>query len=244
MVTSVPSTLTYVSQHPAMPVDAGVTVSDGDSLTLSTATVTIGNGYQPGDTLAFANTSTASFGNITATYDASNGQLSLSSSGNSATVRQWTAALDAVTFSSTSTASGNPTISFAVSDGTKTSLAATDTVDVLHDPAIAAGSATLTVLANAAGAAIDPTLAVSDPDSPTLATATVSVATGFEPGDTLAFTASPATGNISASYNGGTGTLSLLSAGGTATLAQWQVALEVRGIHLRLGAARERVSNE
>jgi sugar lactone lactonase YvrE len=75
--------------------------------------------------------------------------------------------------------------------------------------------------------AIDPGLTVTDPDSPTLTSATVSISSGLVSAqDALSFTASTATtGNIAGSYNAGTGVLTLTSAGGTATLAQWQAAL-------------------
>ena len=74
---------------------------------------------------------------------------------------------------------------------------------------------------------IDPSITVTDPDSPTLTSATVSISSGLVSAeDALSFTANAATtGNIAGSYSAGTGVLTLTSAGGTATLAQWQAAL-------------------
>src|SRR5690242_21034835 len=77
--------------------------------------------FVAGDVLSFTNNNAATYGNITASY--SNGVLSLASAGNTATLAQWQAALDAVTYSSTS---DNPTtfgtdttrsINWVVNDG-------------------------------------------------------------------------------------------------------------------------------
>ncbi|MFG6456458.1 DUF4347 domain-containing protein [Pelomonas nitida] len=74
---------------------------------------------------------------------------------------------------------------------------------------------------------IDSGLLVADSDSPTLASATVTITGNFQSAqDVLAFSNDGATmGNITASYTSGTGVLTLSSAGGSATLAQWQAAL-------------------
>ena len=128
-------------------------LTDVDSTTLASATVTLSAGRVTGDLLAFSNTSAAIFGNIGASYNAGTGVLTLSSSGASATLAQWEAALEAVTFSS---ASDNPgtsrTLSWAVSDGVNTSTARSTSIAVtpfndapvatsLPDVSIAAGSA-------------------------------------------------------------------------------------------------------
>lgn len=78
-----------------------------------------------------------------------------------------------------------------------------------------------------AAVAIDPALTVTDSDSATLASATVSITANFQAGqDVLGFTNAPATmGNISGNYVPATGILTLTSAGATATVAQWQAAL-------------------
>jgi len=76
--------------------------------------------------------------------------------------------------------------------------------------------------------AVDPGLTVTDPDNPTLASATVSITSGsFQAGeDVLAFENDDSTmGNIDGSYDEATGTLMLTSLGATATLAEWQAAL-------------------
>ncbi len=75
-----------------------------------------------------------------------------------------------------------------------------------------------------ASVAVAPDLVITD-DSPTLATATVSIIGGFVPGqDELAFTNGPGMGNIAVKdYNAGL--LTLESIGATATVAEWQAAL-------------------
>jgi hypothetical protein len=68
--------------------------------------------------------------------------------------------------------------------------------------------------------AIDASLTVSDADNTTLASATVSIASGFLAGDSLNFTNQS---GITGSYNAGTGVLTL---SGSASVAAYQTALE------------------
>ncbi|HVE06910.1 MAG TPA: DUF4347 domain-containing protein, partial [Paraburkholderia sp.] len=225
------STLTYAGGAPASVIDSGITVSDRDNATLASATVSIGSGFANGDTLGFANTNSAQFGNISASYDASTGVLTLTSAGATATEAQWSAALSAVTFASSSTAFGNRTIAFAVSDGSKTSVVASDTVQLAAPPQLTAGAGSADFIEGDNVASTPVTvgggLSVTDGASGTLASATVAISGGFHAGeDVLSFSNDGATmGNISASYDASTGVLTLSSAGGTATLAQWQSAL-------------------
>src|SRR5262249_57593682 len=102
---------------------SAATVSDVDNQTLASATVAISSGFFTGDVLAFTNTSSTTYGNITAIYNNA-GVLTLTSAGATATLAQWQAALDAVRYSSTSinpTNFGNDpsrTISWVINDGT------------------------------------------------------------------------------------------------------------------------------
>ncbi len=76
--------------------------------------------------------------------------------------------------------------------------------------------------------AVDGAIAVTDPSSATLASATVSITGGLQIAeDQLGFLNFNATtyGNITGNYTAATGVLTLSSAGATATLAQWQAAL-------------------
>ncbi|MDE2287068.1 MAG: hypothetical protein KGK15_02290, partial [Burkholderiales bacterium] len=232
IVTTTGGTTNYVAGTSALIVDPGVSVTDRDNTTQSSATVSIiGNFHAGEDLLAFTNGNGATFGNISASFDSATGVLTLSSAGATATDAQWANALSAVTFSSNGTHFGSRTISFATSDGTKTSMAASDTVTVLDRPhvGIDPGAAAFVAGDNAASTpvVVAPGLTLTDASSATANSATVSIAGGFHAGqDVLGFNNDGATmGNIAASYDASTGVLRLSSAGGTATLAQWQAAL-------------------
>ncbi|MCM2485194.1 DUF4347 domain-containing protein [Burkholderia glumae] len=224
---------------PSTPVaiDNGINLADLDNATLASATVQIGAGFHAGeDVLGFVNDG-ATMGNITATYNAATGTLTLSSAGASATLAQWQAALRSVTYTDTAVTPSTATrsIGFTVNDGTKTSAAYSRNVtltDTDQTPVLSTGSsgpASFLAGDNAASApvAIDSGIVVSDLDNATLASATVRIGTGFHAGeDVLGFVNDGATmGNITATYNAATGTMTLSSAGASATLAQWQAAL-------------------
>jgi len=230
IVTTTGGTDSYVGGTSATTVDSGVTVSDLDNTTQSSGTVSVGSGFHSGDILAFTNSSATLFGNIGASYNSGTGVLTLTSSGATATDAQWANAFDAVTFSSSSTTYGNRTISFVVNDGTENSTAATKTVDMTSPPTVTtdSGSAAFTAGDNTTSTpvVIDSGLTVTDPNSTTLASATVSITGNFHTGeDVLAFTNNNSTmGNIVGAYNATTGVMTLTGAG--STLAQWQAALE------------------
>ncbi|WP_236013309.1 S-layer homology domain-containing protein [Paenibacillus glycanilyticus] len=231
IVTITGGTTAYISGTSAVTIDSGVTVSDLDNTTLSSATVSIGAGYKSGDTILFINTSSVLYGNIVASYNTATGVLTLVSAGATATLAQWSNALSTVTFSTGSTTTGNRTISYTVSDGAKTSAASTKTVNVIGPPNLTASSGSASFVAGdntpSTPVVIDSGLTVTDGISATLASASVAITGNFQSGeDVLAFTNDGATmGNITASYNAATGVLKLTSAGATATLAQWQSAL-------------------
>lgn len=119
----------YVLGGPAAAVDPTVSLTDLDNSTLSSAGVSVGTGFAPGDTLGFTNTASATFGNIVGSYDAVTGVLTLTSSGATATTAQWEAALRAVTFASTD-GTGQRSVRLEVSDGTKSSSPLVRSVDV------------------------------------------------------------------------------------------------------------------
>ncbi|MED5019592.1 S-layer homology domain-containing protein [Paenibacillus chibensis] len=219
-------------------IDPGMTVSDPDHTTLESATVAItGNFHAAEDVLAFTNTSAVTYGNIVASYNSAIGDLTLSSSGATATLAQWQAALRSVTYNSTAVTpnTADRAISFTVSVGTVTSSAATRTITIIavdQTPMVttSGGSTAFKVTGNmtATPVAIDSGLTVSDLDHSTLASASVAITGNFHSAeDVLAFTNTSGVtyGNIVASYSPGTGVLTLTSSGATATLAQWQAAL-------------------
>jgi hypothetical protein len=113
-------------------VDGGLTVSDLDSVTLSTAKVSITTHFKTAeDALLFVNDST-SMGNINGVYHADTGVLDLASSGSTATLAQWQAALRSVAYTDTSdTPDTNArTITFVVNDGSSNSAVVQKTVTV------------------------------------------------------------------------------------------------------------------
>jgi hypothetical protein len=137
------------SEQVSIAVDSGIVVSDADSTKLASATVSISGGYQRGeDVLGFINDN-ATMGNIVASYNSITGVLTLTSSGTSATLMQWQAALRAVTYTDTSDTPDtvtNRTVSFQVNDGSASSPASarTLTVAAVDDaPSFAAGSGTV-----------------------------------------------------------------------------------------------------
>ncbi|MBU6488130.1 MAG: DUF4347 domain-containing protein, partial [Burkholderiales bacterium] len=230
IVTTTGGTATYYDGGAATTIDSSVHVTDLDNTTQASGTVTISGGFHSGDALSFTNDG-STMGNITASFNAATGVMTLTSSGATATDTQWAHALSAVTFSSSSTTLGNRTISFATSDGTKTSTAATDTVNVVNPLQLTtdSGSAAFVAGDNTASTpvAIDSGLTVTDAATTTLGSASVAITGNYINGeDFLAFTNDGSTmGNITGSYQQATGVLTLTSAGGSATVAQWQNAL-------------------
>ena len=129
VATASPGNTVATVQTPVV-VDSGITVTDVDSATLASATVTVSGGYQADqDVLGFSNTGAQSHGNISASFNTSTGVLTLVSAQASATLAQWQAALRAVTFSNSSNTPNvaNRTISYVVNDGGLPSAAATKT---------------------------------------------------------------------------------------------------------------------
>jgi putative cell wall-binding protein len=230
IVATTAGTTNYVGGASAVTIDSGVAVSDLDNTTQASATVSVTTGFHSGDTLAFVNDG-STMGNVSASYNSATGVLTLTSIGATSTNAQWTNALRALTFSSTSATYGNRTISFITNDGTKNSTAATDVVDVLGPPTITTDSGSAAFVAGdnttSTPVAIDSGLTITDGSATTMASATVAITGNFHSGeDVLAYTNDGSTmGNIAGSYNSGTGVLTLTSSGATATLAQWQSAL-------------------
>ncbi|WP_157272170.1 Ig-like domain-containing protein, partial [Azohydromonas aeria] len=151
----------------AIAVDPQLTVSDPDSLTLASARVAITGHFVAGqDELAFA-PGNLDVGNVTASYDAATGVLALSSSGATATLAQWQAALRSVTYrnSSDTPDTATRTVSFRVNDGGLDSNIATRSVTVIPandtptaQPVSASGDEDTTLPVTLSGADIDGTV--------------------------------------------------------------------------------------
>src|SRR5262249_28247800 len=84
----------FAQNGPPVPLLSAATVSDVDNLTMQSTIVSISSGFLTGDVLAFTNTSSSTYGNIAANYNAATGVLTLTSAGATATLAQWQAALD------------------------------------------------------------------------------------------------------------------------------------------------------
>ena len=160
------ATLSYTENHAPTAIDAALTLSDVDSVTLGSATVKIsGNFSASEDVLGFSDQH-----GISGSYDATTGVLSLTGT---ASVADYQAALASVTyFDSSNNPSAAPrTISFSVDDGASAnshSNIATATVDVtpVNDPpVVTAPAGAIAILENT------PThlsgISVSDVDSGT-----------------------------------------------------------------------------
>ncbi len=205
----------------AVVIDSALTVTDPDNTTLASAKVSITTGFVSGEDVLGFTANAALYGNITALYSSATGVLTLTSAGSSATLLQWQAALDAVTYNNTS---HNPTgtsrtIRFVANDGQLESNAGTKTVSITptnNAPSVTAGG-TVTFTCGTA-VVLDAGLKVTDVDSGNLTGATVSISAGLLAGDTLNFINQ---NGITGAYANGILTLS-----GTATVAQYQAALE------------------
>ena len=215
------NTVSYTEGGAAATLDAGLTVSDPSSSTLSGATVSIASGFLSGDALNFANQN-----GISGSYNASTGVLTLTGT---ATLAQYQTALESVSFSSTSLnptnygADLNRTINWQVSAGAAQSAVVSSSLSIVgvdQAPILTGAGNTTTYAPGGAAVVIDNALAVSDPDNLQLASATVTISGNFQTGDTLSFTNQ---NGIVGSYSSATGVLTLT---GTATLAQYQAALD------------------
>jgi hypothetical protein len=218
VVTTTSGTLSYTENAGPIAIDPALLISDVDSPTLTSATITISaNHASAEDILAFTNQL-----GITGSWNASLGILTLTGI---ATVSDYQTALRTITYANSS---NNPstltrTVSFVVTDGTDPSTSATRNISVtpVNDPpSITTNPSPLSYTENAGPVPVDPTLALSDPDSTTIATATITISSGYAPAeDALAFTNQL---GIFGSWNAGLGVLTL---SGLATIADYQAAL-------------------
>ncbi|MDD1012709.1 DUF4347 domain-containing protein [Pseudomonas rubra] len=140
----------YVESTAPVRVDNGLSLSDLDSATLTSATVAItGNFHSVQDRLGFLN-NPATMGNISASYNTATGELTLTSAGAIATLAQWQAALRSVEYSNSSSNpdTGARTLSFTVNDGHDVSNIATKVVNVVavNDAPVILAPGSITVI--------------------------------------------------------------------------------------------------
>ena len=118
----------YTPSGAAVAVDAGLGVSDPGNSNLQGATIAVSAGFLAGDALNFTNQN-----GITGNYNASTGVLTLTGR---ASVANYQAALESITYSSSSSNPSNSgadlsrTISWTVTDGTSSSNTVTSTITV------------------------------------------------------------------------------------------------------------------
>ena len=121
-------------------------------------------------------------------------------------------------------------LSWQVNDGTLNSNTVTSNVTVAgvdQAPVLSGAGNTVTFTQGGAAVAASSGITVSDVDSLELASATVSIGTGFFAGDTLAAVTTGT--SISASYNAGTGVLTL---SGSDTVANYQTGARLGDLQL------------
>lgn len=223
------SVLNYTEGTGAQAINPFTTVNDPDSLTLVSAVITLTAYLSNQDVLGFVNDG-ATMGNI-AIQSNVGGVLQLTSVGGTATLAQWQAAFDAVTYTNTSQ---NPTVTtrtvtFVANDGASANqfsnaLTTLITVIPVNNPPILTNPSNVTYTENDVPLAIDIGIGVSDPDNTTFPGGVVTI-TNFVAGeDQISFTNDGVTmGNIAVQSNTN-GQLTLVSAGASATAAQWQAA--------------------
>ncbi len=201
---------TYTLGGSAVAVDSGISVTSSDT-DITGASETIAN-YQSGDSLNYT-----PIDGITIASN-SGGVLNLTGS---ATPAQYTAALQSVTFSTTSINQSTRTIDVVADDSAAsptTSNTGVDTVKVAIAPPVV--TANQTAKASTAGqtVAVDSAVTVKSFDTDVTG-ATMTIGTGYQSGsDTLHFTTQ---NGITGVYSAGVLTLS-----GSATPAQYQTALQ------------------
>ena len=207
---------------------SAASVGDPDSLKLVGATLSIATGAFTGDGDVLAATST---GNITVSYNSTTETLTLAGSD---TLANYQSVLDSVTFNSTSI---NPTdfgavfahqVTWVLNDGSGTSnlsspATTTVTITPAHQPPTLTSVAATDILALNQTITVSQHLTVSDPDSLTLASATIAITAGAFAGDGDVLGANVAGTSITASYNSTTETLTL---SGSDTLADYTRVLD------------------
>jgi large repetitive protein len=209
-------TLAYAENAGAVAIDAGITVTDADSATLSSATIAI-SGYVLGqDSLSFTTQN-----GISGAFDPTTGVLSLTGS---SSVANYQAALRSITYTNSSpTPTTTPrTLRIVVNDGTVTSAPADRGIQISSidtPPVLTLSTSALAYAENAGAVVVDGTIVISDLDSTTLTGARITI-NGYVNGeDLLSFNNQ---GGISGSFNATTGVLTL---SGSAPLTSYQVAL-------------------
>jgi large repetitive protein len=207
----------YTENEAARIVDAGLTIADLDSLTLTGATVRIGGNFVAGqDLLSFV-----SQPGIAGGFNAETGVLTLSGA---ATIADYQTVLRSVIYTNSSE---NPslldrTIQFQVSDGVAPSNLANRTVIVLavnDAPSLTTSIEAIAYTEATPPIAIDSGMTVADIDSTSFVSAAIAIQNYVVGQDLLSFADQ---NGISGSFNSTTGVITL---SGSALVADYQTAL-------------------
>jgi hypothetical protein len=215
---------------PVVTIAPGLTITDGSTGQLTSATVTISQNFSSGEDVLSWNAAVATANNITVTSSPHSHFITLTPTtpDTSESLAAFQAVLRTVTYTNISqkpTALPR-TVTFTVVDSnsitstiTSNSQQVVSVTGVNNPPLITTSGGTGNYVVGTPATLIDGSLSVADPDTATLIGATVKITGGFTSGDTLAFNNQ---GGISGSYNSGNGVLTLT---GSATPLEYQIAL-------------------
>lgn len=208
--------LVFTENGTAVAADPGLTVTAAGGPNVTGAEVRIGGFVAGGESLQFD-----SSGGIAGSFNATTGVLTLSGS---AAADQYQTALRSVRYVNTSDAPATTTrqLSFLVNfDGQSTTATRDFRVTAVNDvPAVQIEPATINRALTALPVTLAAALQLGDPDHANLASATVTISSGFVSGrDRLAVTAP--TGMV-ATFDPATGALTMT---GSLPVATWQTAL-------------------
>ena len=220
VVTTSSGATTFTENASPVVIDPTIGVADTDSQNLTGARVQISTGFTTGqDALAFSSQT-----GIVGNFDTATGILTFTGAASLATYQTL---LRSVTYTNSSP---NPsttarTISFTVTDDSnpgKDSAVATKTVNVTAvntAPLITLDPSTLNYTIGATPVTVDPSLTLTDADSPNMVSATVRIASGRVAGDTLSFTAQT---GITGAFDSALGVLNL---SGSASIDTYRTVL-------------------
>ena len=221
------TTLNYTEGSGSQKITDSLKITDVDNTTFASAAVSITGNYSSGeDVLSFSNTSSAVYGNISSSYNTSNGVLTLTSSGVTATLAQWQSALRSVQYKNTSS---NPsvsirTVSFVINDGSANSNTKSRNINVIavNNPPVLANIETKPLKFTEGDAALQltSTLNVSDVDNTNFDSAAVIINSNYTQGEDILVYAK--VGNIKGTFNSSKGEILLT---GLDTKANYQLAL-------------------
>lgn len=133
------TSLNYVKNQAATAICPTIWLSDSESTTIASATVKITNFVAADDVLSFVNNNSYLYGNVSGVFNSVTGTLTLTSTGATAAVWQFQAALRAVSYfnqSGNNAVMGTRTVAFQVSDGFNVSQPATAAINLSNDNTI------------------------------------------------------------------------------------------------------------